>query len=199
MRIALFLLLAAVPILEIWLLVKLGQSMGVWAVIAIVLGTAVAGTYVLHRQGFMVMQRAMAAMAEGRPPVGAVVDGAFLLTAGFLLIAPGLLTDTLGLLLLVPQIRHALAAVSVRTFLRSATFRSATFRSTTFHTDGRNGDGGRGPWPHDAHDASAGDPPRPGNASQGPVIDGEFERLDERTIQPRRRPPDEPHQPGNRG
>lgn len=192
MRVALFILLAAVPILEIWLLVKLGQSVGIWAVIALVLGTAVIGTYVLHRQGFMVMQRAMAAMAAGRPPVGAVVDGAFLLTAGFLLIAPGLLTDSLGLLLLVPQIRHALAAVSVRTFLRSATFRTSTFR-----TSAGPADDARGPWPQETRAAGTAEGSRPSGPAQGPVIDGEFERLDERTINPRRRPPDEPVQPGD--
>jgi UPF0716 protein FxsA len=132
MRVIVFLALAAIPILEIALLVKLGQWFGVFPTILLVLGTAMLGTYVLHRQGFKVLTRVMDSINAGKTPVGPAVDGAFLMAAGGLLIAPGVITDTIGLLLLIPQLRHRIAAWSVRRFLRSAVVRSETFTRATY-------------------------------------------------------------------
>ena len=179
MQLGLFLCLAAVPILEIVLLVKLGQWIGFWLTVAIVIGTAMLGTYVLHRQGFKVLNRVMESVAAGKPPVGPAVDGAFLMMAGMLLIAPGVLTDGLGLLLLIPPLRHAIAAWSVRRFLRSAVVvRSAT---TFSRAQAKARPNGEQPWPGPRAE------PRPERSGDGgPVIDGEFERIDERTIDPRK-------------
>ena len=178
MKLGLFLLLAAVPILEIVLLVKLGQWLGIWPTVLIVLGTAVLGTYVLHRQGFKVVNRVMESMAAGKPPVGPAIDGAFLMTAGVLLIAPGVLTDLFGLLLLIPPLRHAVAAWSVRRFLRSAVVvRSETFTRAKAKAQAHD----EQPWPGRREGAR-----RERAAENGPVIDGEFERLDERTLDPRK-------------
>jgi UPF0716 protein FxsA len=177
MRLVVFLALAAIPILEIALLVKLGQWLGVFATILLVLGTAVLGTYVLHRQGFKVLSRVMDSINAGKTPVGPAVDGAFLMAAGGLLIAPGIITDTIGLLLLIPQLRHRIAAWSVRRFLRSAVVRSETFTRTTYKARADQG------WPG-GQPGSAGADHSPSDA--GPVIDGEFERIDERTIDPRK-------------
>ncbi len=174
MRLGLFFFLAAIPLIEIALLVKVGQAIGTWWTLAIVLASAFAGMYVLHRQGFAVMQRTMEAMAAGKPPVGPMVDGAFLMLAGLLLITPGLMTDVMALLLLIPVVRHRVAAWSVRKVLRSAYVRTSTFStgSTT------------GPWPgqrpNEAPQPDVADP------AAGPVIDGEFERVDERTVDARR-------------
>ena len=178
MQLGLFLFLAAVPILEIVLLVKLGQWLGVWPTVAIVIFTALLGTYVLHRQGFKVLNRVMESMAAGKPPVGPAIDGAFLMSAGILLIAPGVITDLIGLLLLIPPLRHAVAAWSVRRFLRSAVVvRSATFT----RAKAKSGANGEQRWP------GAGTEARPERSAEGgPVIDGEFERLDERTLDPRK-------------
>jgi UPF0716 protein FxsA len=174
MRIVVFLALAAIPILEIALLVKLGQWVGVLPTIAVVLGTAMLGTYVLHRQGFKVLNRVMDSINAGKTPVGPAVDGAFLMAAGGLLIAPGIITDGIGLLLLIPQLRHRIAAWSVRRFLRSAVVRSETFTRATHKARADQSQ----TWPGGQ---------RPEHATEdGPVIDGEFERIDERTIDPRK-------------
>ena len=175
MQLGVFVLIALVPILEIVLLVKLGQWLGVWPTVLVVLATAVLGTFVLRRQGFRVATRVMESIAAGKPPVGPAVDGAFLMAAGLLLIAPGVITDAVGLLLLIPQLRHAVAAWSVRRILRSSVIRSTTFTRATFRTTTE-----RGAWPAD-RDGRNGSAP-----GDGPVIDGEFERIDERPIETRR-------------
>ena len=101
MRLVLFALLTVLPLIEIALLVKFGQLVGVWLTLVVVVGTAILGAGILQRQGFTTMMRTQEAMMRGEPPVGAMMDGAMMVMAGFFLILPGLITDTMGLLLLI--------------------------------------------------------------------------------------------------
>ncbi len=98
----------AVPLIEIALFVTVGAWLGLWATLAIVVGTAVAGVLVIRRQGLQSMAELRRTTALGRDPTGMVADGAIVAFAGILLILPGFLTDTLGLLLLLPPLRHRL-------------------------------------------------------------------------------------------
>lgn len=185
MRVALYLVLAAIPLLEIAILVQVGKAIGLWWTLGLVLAMAAGGTYVLNRQGFAMMNRVMAAMAQGKPPVGAVIDGAFLMVAGLLFITPGLMTDVFGLLLLIPPLRRGLAAWTVRKVMRSATVRTATFRQeqTIWPDPAWPGQGAPKEQPgRNGHDQAQTHAP-----GDGPVIDGEFERIDERTLDARRR------------
>jgi UPF0716 protein FxsA len=174
MRLALLALLTVLPLLEIAVLVKFGQWAGVWLTLAEVIGTAVAGVGILQRQGLTMFMRTQEAVMRGEPPVGAMLEGGMLVMAGALMIMPGLITDALGLLLLIPAVRHLLAGRMV-----TGMFGAGTVRVDTFEEDPR-----RGP----RHDP----PPRDGHRSgddRGPVIEGDFERLDERTVDPRKTPP----------
>lgn len=168
MRLPLFIAFAAVPLLEIALLVKLGQWIGFWPTMAVIVTTALVGTFVLHRQGFAVMERTMAAVSAGKPPIAPVLDGGFLLLAGFMLIMPGLITDSIGLIMLIPWVRHRIAAGLVRRVLRSPAFKAAAASHP----------------PHGPTTNGARPPP-----DAGPVIEGEFERLDERFVDRKRSRP----------
>lgn len=106
MPIALLTVFIAVPLLEIALLIKAGDSFGFWPTITLVILTAVLGTVMLRLQGVSVMMRASDALKRGRVPVESVADGVFLLVAGAFLLTPGLLTDGIGLALLVPTVRR---------------------------------------------------------------------------------------------
>ena len=103
--------LLALPLLEIALLIRAGQTLGLWPMMAIIVGTGMLGITVLVRQRFAVVSGVMNAVNEGKPPLAPVLDGAFLVLAGGLLFSPGLLCDAAGLLLLVPPIRQAGGAV----------------------------------------------------------------------------------------
>jgi UPF0716 protein FxsA len=96
----------ALPLIEIALFVTLGAWLGLWLTLAVVLGTAVAGVVVIRRQGAHAMEGLRQATRLGRDPLGQVADSGFVMAAGVLLILPGFLTDTLGLLLLVPPLRR---------------------------------------------------------------------------------------------
>jgi UPF0716 protein FxsA len=170
MRLTLLLVFIAVPLLEIAILIKLGQWLGFWSAFAIVVLTAVVGTTVLHRQGLQTLLKVQQALAAGRPPIGPVVDGAMLIAAGLLLLTPGLVTDSLGLLLLVPGVRGSLARWGLEQLKRRGLMHVHVFRERREPRPESGSPSGPEPGPR---------PPRP-PSGDGPVIEGEFERLDER-------------------
>ena len=152
--------LLALPLLEIALLIRAGQKLGLWPVMAIIVGTGILGIAVLVRQRFAVVSGVMNAVNEGKPPLAPVLNGAFLVLAGGLLFSPGLICDAAGLLLLIPPIRRLVARWTVARLLQDAEIHVATA-----HGDGRL---------------------TPGEREGGPIIEGEFERLGERGTDPDR-------------
>lgn len=102
-------LFLTVPLLEIYLLLKVGSLIGVlWTVLLVVL-TAVIGVSLLRMQGISTIQRLQECTARGEPPAIPMIEGAFLLFAGALLLTPGFFTDTVGFALLFPPFRQYLA------------------------------------------------------------------------------------------
>lgn len=104
----LFLAFSLVPILEIYLLMKVGSLIGAEATIAIVLLTGFAGAWLARTQGAGVLARMRENMARGVPPAGEMVDAALILVAGVVLLTPGFATDLMGILLLIPPVRAAI-------------------------------------------------------------------------------------------
>lgn len=176
-RAILILIFVAIPLLEIALLIKIGQLIGFWATILIVLVTAIVGGWLLHSQGMEALRRVLAAVDEGKPPVTPILDGLLLLMAGFLLLTPGVITDTIGIILLIPPVRQLLARhVLSRAFV--VTVGGQTWREGTSSPDGEREAGRR-----------QGRPTSHRPTASGPVIEGEFERIEERTVEPKRRKP----------
>jgi len=97
-----------VPLAEIAVLIEVGGWLGLGATLALIVLTAVAGAWMLRRQGLAVLRRAQRQMQEGTAPVGEVFEGFCLVIAGALLLTPGFLTDGVGALLLVPPVRSFL-------------------------------------------------------------------------------------------
>lgn len=96
----LFALIIGLPLIEISLFVTLGAAMGLWPTLAIVLGTAMGGMALIRAQGGTARMRQLDA-----DPLSPLAHKAMLVMAGMLLILPGFLTDTMGLLLLLPPVR----------------------------------------------------------------------------------------------
>jgi UPF0716 protein FxsA len=99
------LLFTVVPLGELFLLVKLGTVIGIVPTVLIVIATGVLGAWLARWQGLGVLRRLTQDMNEGRLPADALIDGLLILIAGAVLLTPGLITDALGFLLLVPQSR----------------------------------------------------------------------------------------------
>jgi UPF0716 protein FxsA len=103
-RLALLFLL--VPILELVLLIKLGQVVGLWPTLGLVLFTGFAGAALARAEGFRVLLSVQRELAAGRLPSRALLDGISVLVGAALLLTPGVLTDVAGFLLLLPPTRR---------------------------------------------------------------------------------------------
>ena len=102
---ALFLI---VPIVELAVLIQLGNLIGFWPTIGIIILTGITGTYLAKREGLSVWRRFNDRLRQGQLPGRELLDGVIILVAGALLITPGVLSDIVGLIGLVPATRSVL-------------------------------------------------------------------------------------------
>lgn len=93
------------PLLELWLLFQLSGRFGFFTTISIVLLTGIVGASLARWQGWQAMSRIQSDMQQGTIPTKALGDGVLILVAGVLLITPGVITDVIGLSLLIPPLR----------------------------------------------------------------------------------------------
>lgn len=127
----LFLLFIVVPIIEIAVLMQVGEVLGAWPTIAIVIFTAWLGAKNVKQQGIATLQSVQTKMAHGEMPSDEIVAGLLLLIAGVLLVTPGFVTDFFGLSLLIPQVRKSLIQ-TVQQHIKTSTVSSA--QSFSFHS-----------------------------------------------------------------
>jgi UPF0716 protein FxsA len=103
-RLALF--FVVVPVLELVLLIELGQVVGLWPTLAVVLGTGLLGAAMARAEGLRVLYRFQSELASGQLPGQALLDGIAVLLGGAFLLTPGILTDLTGFALLFPPTRR---------------------------------------------------------------------------------------------
>ena len=118
MALVLLFLFLLLPIAEIYVIVKVGQAIGIWPTLAILLLDGFVGAALARSQGRMAWARFNVGLAEGRVPARETFDGAMVILGGALLLAPGFITDAVGFLLLIPPtralVRGAVAALARR-------------------------------------------------------------------------------------
>lgn len=105
----LFLLFAILPIVEITVLINIGEQIGGWNTVAIVIITAMTGAYLVRQQGLSTLVHAQQKMQTGNIPGQELAEGLLLVIAGVLLVTPGFITDGLGFLLCLPMTRPVIA------------------------------------------------------------------------------------------
>jgi UPF0716 protein FxsA len=138
---ALVVILIAVPAAEIFVIIKVGEAIGVLPTIAILIGDAVLGAWIMRSQGRAVWRRFNQALAARRVPARELVDGVLVIFGGALLIAPGFLTDVVGALCLLPPTRALIRGRLVRRITRGL-WGSSAWR---WRPSRRPGPGPRGP------------------------------------------------------
>ena len=116
MRFLLVALFIVVPIAELAVIIQVGEAIGVWWTIALLIADSILGSLLMRSQGRAAWRRFNEALQSGRAPAREVADGVLVIFGGALLLTPGFLTDIFGLLFLLPPTR----AVIRRVFLRQA-------------------------------------------------------------------------------
>jgi UPF0716 protein FxsA len=134
----LVILFIVVPLLELVVIIQVGQLLGVLPTMAILVFDSVAGAILLSAQGRTAWRRFTETMAEGRVPHREVVDGALIIFGGALLLTPGFLTDVLGLLLLIPPTRAAFRGVLVAMFSKRFAVGVTVWRAAGRRRDSRS-------------------------------------------------------------
>lgn len=98
-----------VPLLEMYILIKVGGVIGALPTVLLVVFTAVLGVWLLHREGLATLNRLQAKLDRGEAPNTEMLEGLMLIVGGTLLLTPGFVTDTLGFIALLPSFRRPLA------------------------------------------------------------------------------------------
>jgi UPF0716 protein FxsA len=113
----LVLIFIVVPLVELFVIIEVGQAIGVWPTIALLLLDSILGAMLLRSQGRAVWRRFNEALGAGRVPHREVFDGAMVIFGGALLLTPGFVTDIFGLLLLIPPSRAVIRRFASRLFI----------------------------------------------------------------------------------
>jgi len=129
-----FPLFVIMTLLEIYVLVSVGESIGGFSTILLVVITALVGSTLLKQQGWSTMAKAQNAMANGQTPAFEMLEGVVILISGVLLLTPGFITDTIGLLGLMPFSR----AYFIDNMLKKNAQKIFTKNSTTFTHKSQN-------------------------------------------------------------
>jgi UPF0716 protein FxsA len=112
----LVLIFIVVPIAELAVIIQVGQQIGVWLTIAILIADSILGSVLMRSQGRLTWRRFNETLQAGRPPAREALDGVLVIFGGALLLTPGFITDILGLLLLIPPTRALVRRILVKRF-----------------------------------------------------------------------------------
>lgn len=141
----LLLVFLVLPILELYVFVQVAGAVGFLSALFWVVVATILGVWLVKQQGLGVLRRANEKVSRGEPPTDELVNGILLLVAGGLILAPGFLSDAVGLLLLLPPVRALLRGPLKRRFRDGPIVIShARFVSGTFGPGGP--DGGQARW-----------------------------------------------------
>ncbi|MCC5854277.1 MAG: FxsA family protein [Idiomarina sp.] len=151
----LLLIFVVVPLLEIWVLIQVGQVIGGLNTIALLVITAIIGAALVKRQGIKTLQQAQLRMARGEMPGREMASGVLIFVAGLMFVTPGFLTDVVAILLLLPPVQLAVGLW----LMKHIQVRGATGAQFHFHAGGGNRS--------------------PDQNTNGRTFDGDFERSEQ--------------------
>ena len=114
----LVLLFIVVPFVELYVILQVGHVIGFAPTLVLLFAVSVVGGWLVKREGLGVWRQARARIEAGGVPGRELVDGVLVLIGGALLLTPGFVTDLVGILLLLPPVRAAIRAGTMRSLRR---------------------------------------------------------------------------------
>jgi|TARA_B100001094_G_C17931571_1_gene670996 UPF0716 protein FxsA len=109
-----FLIFIGLPVLEIYLMIKMGAKIGAFNTIALIFLTAIIGVYFAKLQGIQTLKSGMVNIYQNKVPIYEILSGASIAIAALLLIVPGFFTDFFGFLLLIPFTRKIIFNITLK-------------------------------------------------------------------------------------
>ncbi|MBX3314497.1 MAG: FxsA family protein [Actinobacteria bacterium] len=157
------LLLIVAPLVELYVIIQVAQSIGGWNTLGLLLLMGLVGGWLLKQQGLSVLRRIQTSVQAGRSPDKELVDGLLILVAGALMLAPGFVGDVIGLFLLAPPTRAIVRAPLMKRFRegRAGVFAGRTATGGRFVGTFRVGGSGAGVYDVTGHDSIRADDDRP--------------------------------------
>ncbi|MCE9679273.1 membrane protein FxsA [Shewanella sp. AS1] len=159
----LLMIFVLVPVIELNVLIRVGENIGSWNTVGLVILTAVVGVSLVRSQGISTLLQVQQKLARGEAPGQEIVEGMMLAMAGLLLLIPGFVTDFIGLLLLTPLTRKPVVKLLYKK-MQVRVSRQGGFQA------------GFGPGFHQQHQQS----PFEKDSSKGHTIDGDYEHKDDK-------------------
>ena len=104
-------LIIGIPLIEIYLFIKIGSQIGAFNTVLLILTTAIVGVAYVRYEGFNTLKSGMSQLIKNEIPIYEIISGATLAFAAFLLIFPGFATDILGILLVIPITRKLILGI----------------------------------------------------------------------------------------
>ncbi|MEX0804492.1 MAG: FxsA family protein [Candidatus Binatia bacterium] len=129
------LLVILIPLLELYILIKIGGYLGAFQTITLVILTAILGSVLARFEGLRTLQQIRQSLSQGIVPAEEMLDGVLIFVGGILLITPGVLTDLFALVLLIPYTRTIF-----KRWLRRRFDRMVATGNVRLHYQGRNQD-----------------------------------------------------------
>ena len=158
-----------VTVVEIYLINVVGDAIGGWDTLALLVIDSVVGAWLVRREGLSIFAKVQNSLAAGELPTDTLIDGLLVLFAGALMLTPGFLTDGFGLLLLIPPSRAVVRRLLKRRFAGRIQFGAGAFGGAQFTdvgwADVNHPDSDEGQWSDDPDE-----PPSP-PIELGPVPD----------------------------
>lgn len=140
-----------IPLIEFILLVEMAARTSFATTFLVVVATGILGSFLARREGLQTWKRFHLAMNQGRVPSEEIQDGLMIVFAGALLLTPGLLTDAVGFLLLIPQGRGVIRGFVLSRYKNQVDFKMSSSHGFQMHTQSENQH--QTPHPLDRHDA----------------------------------------------
>ena len=106
-------LIIGIPLIEIYLFIKIGSQIGAFNTVLLILTTAIAGVAYARYEGFNTLKSGISQLIKNEMPIYEIISGATLAFAAFLLIFPGFATDMLGILLVIPMTRRLILGIFI--------------------------------------------------------------------------------------
>ena len=152
----LIVLFIGMPLVEIWTIIQVGQAIGPWWTILLLVVDSILGTWLIKHEGTRAFRGLQEALGSGRMPARELADGALILIGGTLMLAPGFVTDAFGILMILPFTRPLFRRVLTRVVAARLVVMGAP-----------------GGFPGGFPGQRTGTARRPGDDPQGPVVRGE--------------------------